>query len=98
MSEWHDYVVDRREEELVQIIKDEKLKEPETRKFIENAFRDGEIKTTGTDIDKLMPPVSRFGGGNRAVKKQSVIDKLKAFFEKFFGVGGSTKFTDEDEP
>ena len=98
MSEWHDYVVDRREEELVQIIKDEKLKEPETRKFIENAFCDGEIKTTGTDIDKLMPPVSRFGGGNRAIKKQSVIDKLKAFFEKFFGVGGSTRFTDEDEP
>ena len=89
MSEWLSYVAERREEELVQIIKEEKLKEPETRKFIENAFRDGEIKTTGTDIDKLMPPVSRFGGGNRAVKKQGVIDKLKSFFEKFFGVGGS---------
>ena len=36
-----------------------------------------------------MPPVSRFGGGNRAAKKQGVIDKLKSFFEKFFGVGGS---------
>lgn len=35
-----------------------------------------------------MPPVSRFGGGNRALKKQGVIDKLKSFFEKFFGVGG----------
>nr|WP_216365794.1 type I restriction endonuclease subunit R [Enterococcus cecorum] len=89
MTEWYDYVVEKREEDLVQIIKEEKLKEPETRKFIENAFRDGEIKTTGTDIDKLMPPVSRFGGGNRAVKKQGVIDKLKAFFEKFFGIGGS---------
>ena len=89
MTEWHDYVAEKREEELVQIIKDEKLKEPETRKFIENAFRDGEIKTTGTDIDKLMPPVSRFGGGNRSAKKQGVIDKLKSFFEKFFGVGGS---------
>ncbi|MDY3795221.1 MAG: type I restriction endonuclease subunit R [Agathobacter sp.] len=89
MSEWLGYVAERREEELVQIIKEERLKEPETRKFIENAFRDGEIKTTGTDIDKLMPPVSRFGGGNRAVKKQGVIDKLKSFFEKFFGVGGS---------
>jgi len=33
-----------------------------------------------------MPPVSRFGGG-RAQKKQGVIDKLKAFFEKFFGIG-----------
>ena len=89
MTEWHDYVAEKREEELVQIIKEEKLKELETRKFLENAFRDGEIKTTGTDIDKLMPPVSRFGGGNRAVKKQGVIDKLKSFFEKFFGVGGS---------
>ena len=89
MTEWHGYVAKKREEELVQIIKDEKLKEPETRKFIENAFRDGEIKTTGTDIDKLMPPVSRFGGGNRSAKKQGVIDKLKSFFEKFFGVGGS---------
>lgn len=89
MTEWHDYVAEKREEELVQIIRDEKLKEPETRKFIENAFRDGEIKTTGTDIDKLMPPVSRFGGGNRSAKKQGIIDKLKSFFEKFFGVGGS---------
>lgn len=89
MTEWHDYVAEKREEELVQIIKEEKLKEPETRKFIGNAFRDGEIKTTGTDIDKLMPPVSRFGGGKRAVKKQCVIDKLNSFFEKFFGVGGS---------
>lgn len=88
MAGWHDYVAEERERELVQIIQDEKLKESETRKFIENAFRDGEIKTTGTDIDKLMPPVSRFGGGNRAKKKQGIIEKLKGFFEKFFGIGG----------
>lgn len=60
--------------------------EEETRKYIENAFRDGTIKTTGTDIDKLMPAVSRFGGGNRAAKKQTIISKLKAFFEKYFGI------------
>lgn len=89
MTEWHDYVAEKQEEELIQIIKEEKLKEPETRKFIENAFRDGEIKTTGTDIDRLMPPISRFGGGSRTTKKQGVIDKLKSFFEKFFDVGGS---------
>ena len=88
MAGWHDYVAEEREHELVQIIRDEKLKESETRKFIENAFRDGEIKTTGTDIDKLMPPVSRFDGGNRAKKKQGIIEKLKGFFEKFFGIGG----------
>lgn len=88
MAEWHGFVAVEREKELTQIIQEEKLKEPETRKFLENAFRDGEIKTTGTDIDKLMPPVSRFGGGDaRAKKKQTVIDKLKGFFERFFGIG-----------
>lgn len=28
-----------------------------------------------------MPPVSRFGSGNRAEKKLGIIDKIKAFFE-----------------
>lgn len=87
IGEWHNYVDKEREKELVNIIEEEKLKTEETRKFIENAFRDGEIRTSGTDIDKIMPPVSRFGGG-RAKKKQSVIDKLKGFFDKYFGIGG----------
>ena len=89
MAEWHRFVAEERERQLVQIIHEEKLREPETRKFLENAFRDGELKTTGTDIDRLMPPVSRFGGGARAKKKQTVIEKLKAFFERFFGIGGA---------
>ena len=54
---------------------------------MDSAFRDGSVKTTGTDIDKLMPPISRFGGGNRAAKKQTIIEKLQAFFERFFGIG-----------
>ena len=98
MDEWHDYVARKREEDLENIIKEERLKPEETRKFLENAFRDGEIKTAGTDIDKLMPPVSRFGGGKRAEKKQGVISKLKTFFEKYFGIGGSASFTEEPQP
>lgn len=43
-----------------------------------------------------MPPVSRFGGGNRAEKKQGIIDKIKAFFEKYFGIGRSFK-SEKDE-
>jgi len=86
LSEWHNYVAAQREHDLENIITEEKLKPEDTRRFLDNAFRDGEIKTTGTDIDKIMPPVSRFGGGGRAEKKQGVIDKLKAFFEKYFGI------------
>ncbi|EFD93613.1 type I site-specific deoxyribonuclease, HsdR family [Megasphaera lornae] len=95
MAAWNDYVAGKREEDLENLIKEEKLKPEETRKFLENAFRDGAIKTSGTDIDKLMPPVSRFAGGKRAEKKQGVIGKLKSFFEKYFGIGGAASFTEE---
>ena len=87
MEEWQDFVAKEREKELVDIIRSENLKEAETRKFIENAFRDGEIKTTGTDIDGIVPATSRFGGGKRAQKKQSIVEKLKGFFERFSGIG-----------
>lgn len=86
-SGWRRFVSAEEEADLAEIISTEKLKPEETRKFMENAFRDGAVKTTGTDIDRLMPPVSRFGGSNRVVKKQGVIEKLKAFFEKYFGLG-----------
>lgn len=92
LSEWHDYVIQQRELDLENIIAEERLNPENTRKFLDSAFRDGEIKTTGTDIDKLMPPVSRFGGSGRAQKKQVVIDKLKTFSEKYFGVGISDSF------
>ena len=85
-EEWRRFVDEQKERDLVELISAEKLKPDETRKFINNAFRDGALKTSGTDIDKIMPPVSRFGGGNRAVKKQSVGDKLMKFFEKYFGL------------
>ena len=86
LTEWRSFIAEEKEKQLVQIIKEENLNEAETRKFIEDSFKSGEIRTVGTDIDKLMPPTSRFGGGNRAAKKQTIIDKLKAFFERFFGV------------
>ena len=85
-SEWKTFVQERKEEELSVLIKDENLKDEEARRFIDNAFRDGILKTTGTDLDKILPPVSRFGGGNRTDKKQGIIDKLMIFFEKYLGL------------
>ena len=86
--DWHTFVAQQKEEDLGEIIQTEKLKPEETKRFLDNSFRDGTLKTTGTDIDKLMPPVSRFGGGGdkRAAKKQGIIAKLASFFEKYLGV------------
>lgn len=84
-EDWRKFLHERKEADISAIIEEEKLKPEETRRFIDNAFRDGTLKTTGTAIDKIMPPVSRFGGG-RAAKKQGIIEKLMLFFEKYLGL------------
>ncbi len=85
MDVWHAYVVDMKEKDLDELISEERLNAEETRDFLEKSFRDDEPKTIGTDIDKIMPPVSRFGGG-RDKMKEALICRLTAYFEKFRGL------------
>ena len=87
MDDWGKFVKEQKEIDLKKIINDENLNEEETRKFLDNAFRDGQVKTSGTDIEKILPPMRRFGGGNRTERKQTIIDKILKFFEKYFGIG-----------
>jgi len=85
-DDWIKFVTEQKKIDLDTLIAEEKLKPDETRKFVDNSFRDGILKTTGTDVDRILPPVSRFGGGNRAAKKDGIIAKLQAFFDKYFGL------------
>ena len=87
MNDWTKFVKEQEETDLKKLIEEENLNEEETRKFIDNSFRDGQVKTSGTDIEKILPPMRRFGGGNRTERKQTIIDKILKFFEKYFGIG-----------
>ena len=89
MNDWTKFVKEQEEIDLRNLIEEENLNDEETRKFIDNAFRDGQVKTTGTDIEKILPPMRRFGGGNRVERKESIIEKIKKFFEKYFGIWNS---------
>jgi type I restriction enzyme, R subunit len=85
--EWVAFIAAKKIEELDKIIADEGLNAGETKAFVDNAFRDGSIPATGTAITKILPPVSRFSKNNdHAVKKQTVLEKLGAFFERFFSL------------
>lgn len=91
-DEWRSFIAARREAELATIIADEKLKPDKTRTFVQNAFRDGSVPTTGTAITKVLPPSSRFtAGGNHSEKKQRVLDKITAFFDRFFGLSSNVE-------
>jgi len=88
-DDWTKFVKEQKEIDLKNLINEENLNEDETRKFIYNSFRDGQVKTNGTDIEKILPPMRRFGGDNRTEKKQNIITKVLKLFEKYFGIIGN---------
>lgn len=90
-EDWQTYVNEQRRAELNRIIADENLNHDEAFKFMDNAFRDGFIQTTGTAITKVLPPVSRFTPtGDRTKKRETVIEKLTAFFNRFWNIVSAT--------
>jgi len=88
-DDWRTFVEAKKLEELDQIINDEGLDKDETYKFISNAFTDGYIPTTGTALINVLPPVSRFSPtGDRTKKRDNVLERLGAFFNKFWDISG----------
>ena len=102
-KDWTAFVKEQKEHDLETLIEEENLNSEETRKFLDNSFRDGEVKTTGTDIEKILPPMRRFGGDNKTERKQTIIEKISKFFEKYFGISNSenesenSKYTNIDK-
>lgn len=84
---WEVFIARRRVEELDRIIDQEGLNPDATRAFVDSAFRDGAIPTSGTAITHILPPVTRFSAGDaHAAKKRSVMERLTAYFDRFFGL------------
>lgn len=88
-KDWTAFIKEQKEHDLETLIEEENLNSEETRKFLDNSFRDGEVKTTGTDIEKILPPMRRFGEDNKTERKQTIIEKISKFFEKYFGISNS---------
>lgn len=90
--EWQSYIAQRRKSELDQIIEEEQLKPEETLAFVEAAFRDGAIRSSGTAITRVLPPSTRFSAdGGHGQKKERVLAKLLTFFERFLGLVAGVK-------
>ncbi len=88
-SDWESFVKSKKIEELDNIISEESLDRDETYKFIEGAFRDGAVQQSGGAVTKILPPISMFTQTNeRGKKRETVLDRLSAFFSKFFDISG----------
>lgn len=90
-DDWHQFVRQQQKRQLDELIREENLKPQETYDFVSQSFRNGEIEETGTAIVRILPPMPLFSknkANGREEKKQRVVEKLKAFFERFFDVSG----------
>ncbi|MBS6030484.1 MAG: type I restriction endonuclease subunit R [Kocuria rhizophila] len=86
-EQWQAYIAAKRETELQELIETHKLRLEETQSFVDAAFRDGQLRTAGTEITRILPRVSRFNReSNHGDKKKRVIEALSRFFERFRGL------------
>lgn len=86
-DDWQKYVKEQQRRQLDDIISEEQLKPEETYHFVNQSFKDGGIQESGTGIAKILPPMSIFDK-TREMKKKTVLEKLKVFFERFFDISG----------
>lgn len=84
-EDWKRYVSEQREADLAALIERERLKPEAARKFLDNAFRSGELKTIGMGIQHIMPPTNPFDKKS-GEKKKGIIERIREFFEKYIGL------------
>ena len=87
-DEWEQYVEHEKRLQLDAIIAEEQLKPAEAYKFMARAFADGYVTETGTGIAKILPPLNPFLPQSNE-KKQTVIEKLKKYLQRFLGTSES---------
>ena len=84
---WQSYLDNQIVEDLDKIVYDEKLKRDETYKFVDDSLKTGRFDPTGTSINNILPPTSRFGNSERDDTKKRVIYRLSDFFDRYWDLG-----------
>lgn len=88
-DDWLKFVEEKKIEELNSIIAVENLNRDETFKYITNSFNNGFIQESGTAFAKILPRISRFSpDGERTKKRETVLEKLTAFFNRYQDISG----------
>ena len=81
---WRVYINNEKRRQFEAIVEDEKLKRDKAVEFIENAYERGYVPEGGMELDGIMPSINPFDpNANREGKIATVLEKLKAFFNRF---------------
>ena len=86
-DDWLKYVNDKKREEYDNIISEESLNRDKAIPFIERAFRRGYVPEGGMELAGIMPAMNPFDPNvDRAGVMARVLERIKAFFRKFFTI------------
>lgn len=89
-EDWKKYVNEQKITELNKIIEEENLNKEETYKYVNNAFKNGYVQENGIQINKVLPPLPIIDPQKRRQKKrETVIQKIIAFFNRFRDISTS---------
>lgn len=84
---WRVYVNAEKRRQFEAIVEEEHLKREQAVEFIENAYERGYVPEGGMELDGIMPSINPFDpNANREGKIATVLEKLKAFFNRFAGI------------
>lgn len=84
---WKLYIEQERNRELEAIITTENLDPVAAKKYVVQAFSDGELQLAGPALTNMLPPKNMFTPDNaHGQQKASVLSKLQAYFDRFFGL------------
>ncbi|MBQ2656557.1 MAG: type I restriction endonuclease subunit R, partial [Erysipelotrichaceae bacterium] len=87
---WETYINQKIVDDLEEIIQSENLNATETYQFTHDSLENGRFDTSGTAINRILPPMSRFSK-DRSTVKERVIEKLREFFDRFWDLGINVK-------
>ncbi len=86
-EDWRQFVNEAKRREFAAIVDEEQLRPQRATEFIATAWERGYVPEGGLELSGILPPINPFDpAANREGKLQRVLNRLKAFFAKFFEV------------
>jgi len=84
LESFYKYANKEKEIKINELVENESLKE-NSKRFIEKSINKGFVDYVGTELDNMLPPISRRKGAREA-KKQTVLQKIRNIVEIFIGI------------
>ncbi len=86
-SLFKDFIKEKYEQNLQNLIESEILQNQKARAFLHNAIKIGEFQEFGVEISEVLPKMSIFAGGKQKeeneAKRKNVIAQMREFFDRF---------------